>query len=92
MEFIAKNTAKNIDSWSDDELHLFWFGDGSKHNRGLVGDTLRWLCYRPTLSTQELVLSFLHSPKFDQICAAFGYAPEKFRAAACKAIARCKSL
>ena len=83
----TKKLKEDVNAWSLDDLHLFWFGDGSKHNRGLVGDALRWLCYRPTKNTQDLVCSFLYSSEFDQICAPFGYSPEKFRAAASKAVA-----
>lgn len=86
--FAPEASTYSVDQWSNDELHLFWFGDGTKHNRGLVGDALRWLCYRPSPSTELLVMAALHSPGFEQICAAFGYSPEFFIDAAKSTIAR----
>lgn len=86
--FAPEVSTHSVDQWSNDELHLFWFGDGTKHNRGLVGDALRWLCYRPSPGTELLVMTALNSPAFEKICAAFGYSPEFFIDAAKGMIAR----
>lgn len=79
-QLLNKTNAVNddVDSWQLETFHLFWFGDGSGKNRGLVGDVLRWLCYSKSDATIQLVFQVLASEKFKTVCAAFGYDAQKF--------------